>query len=382
MLTIGAKLDETRGIGQGFDFLRVALAVSIVFNHSFLIVEGNYDSVDKYRLWAIFGAAMPLFFALSGFLITGSAGRLKLKDFLLNRSLRIVPALAVDIFVSALVIGTLVTTVPLGEYFSDKKFAHYFLNIVGFIHYELPGVFLSNPFANQVNGSLWTVPFEIGCYALMSCLIIFGAVKSRTRMVYAALGFTAFYYALYFYFTTHASPLSPDKPLHNYINNFVSERGNFLYFYFSAGALMYMFRYQVPYSAKLFLAALAMVLLSGLEVLPLGAAKPLVLALPIGYMIAFIGLQPIGKLPLYSRGDYSYGIYLYAYPLQQLLVMLFPGRFSVVPHFICSTILVTGVAMISWHCVEKPILRIRKKFSFTARKGDLVQSMPTSDPAT
>jgi hypothetical protein len=52
VVTVGAKLDETRGFGQGFDFLRVALAMLVVFNHSFLIVEGSYTTVDKYKLWA------------------------------------------------------------------------------------------------------------------------------------------------------------------------------------------------------------------------------------------------------------------------------------------------------------------------------------------
>ena len=374
MKSIGSVLDNYKGIGPGFDFLRVMLAVTIVFNHSFLLVDGSYATVDRYRLWAIFGAAMPMFFALSGFLITGSAGRLKLRDFLINRSLRIVPALAVDIFVSALVIGTLCTTQPLHDYFSDKKFAHYFLNIIGFIHYELPGVFIANPFPGQVNGSLWTVPFEIGCYAIMSCLIIFGAVKSKNRMIAAALGFTVFYYALYFYMPA----IVPENSLLKYVYNFVSERGNFLYFYFITGALVYVFRYQIPYSGKLAVVASMLVLFSGLELMALGGAKPLLLALPVSYLIAYIGLQPIPKLPLYSRGDYSYGIYLYAYPLQQLLVLLFPGRFSVIPHFICSTLLVTIVAMISWHGVEKPILRIRKKFSFTARKGDANIALPVS----
>ena len=374
MKSIGSVLDNYKGIGPGFDFLRVMLAVTIVFNHSFLIVDGSYATVDRYRLWAVFGAAMPMFFALSGFLITGSAGRLKLKDFLINRSLRIVPALAVDIFVSALVIGTLCTSQPLHDYFSDKKFAHYFLNIIGFIHYELPGVFIANPFPGQVNGSLWTVPFEIGCYAIMSGLIILGAVKSKKRMIAAAIGFTAFYYALYFY---TPAPV-PENSLLKYMYNFVSERGNFLYFYFITGALVYVFRYQIPYSGKLAAVTSMLVLFSGLELMALGGVKPLLLALPVSYLIAYIGLQSIPKMPLYSRGDYSYGIYLYAYPLQQLLVLLFPGRFSVIPHFICSTLLVTIVAMISWHCVEKPILRIRKKFSFTARKGDANIALPAA----
>jgi peptidoglycan/LPS O-acetylase OafA/YrhL len=245
MRTLGTTLDETRGIGQGFDFLRVALAMAVVFNHSFLIVEGNYDTVAKYHLWALFGTTMPMFFALSGFLITGSAGRLKLKDFLLNRSMRIVPALAVDICVSALLIGTAVTTEPLHSYFTDRRFAHYFLNILGFIHYELPGVFASNPFPNQVNGSLWTVPFEIGCYCIMSLMIIGGAARSHSRMVVAAVGFTAAYYAVAYCVAAYGSPLASPGPLDHYLGGFVSERGNRLYFDFIAGCLVYVYRYRL-----------------------------------------------------------------------------------------------------------------------------------------
>ena len=383
MQTIGSVLDRYKGIGPGFDFLRVALALTIVFNHSFLIVEGSYDTVDRWHLWAVFGAGMPMFFSLSGFLITGSAGRLKLKDFLLNRSLRIVPALAVDIFVSALAIGTLVTIVPLADYFSDKKFSHYFLNIVGFIHYQLPGVFLFNPFPDQVNGSLWTVPYEIGCYIIMSALIVTGAVKSKSRMLIAVTGCIFAWFALHFYFIGRVSPFDGDGALDHYVNNFISSRGNYLYFYFSGGALLYVFRYHVPYSGKLALALAALVMAQGAGLLPLGIWKPVALALPVSYLVAYIGLLPVKKLPLYSRGDYSYGIYLYAYPLQQLLVMLFPGKFSVVTHFICSAALVTCVAMLSWHGVEKPILKIRKKFSFTARKGDEKVVLPkdTSSPS-
>ena len=111
--------------------------------------------------------------------------------------------------------------------------------------------------------------------------------------------------------------------------------------------------------------AAAIILFNGL--VPLGAVKALVLALPIGYLTTYIGLLAIPKMPIYSKGDYSYGIYLYGFPIQQMLVMLYPGRFMVITHFICSMLLVTCVAMLSWHCIEKPILKVRKKFSFTAR---------------
>ncbi len=367
MTTLGEKLAANKGIGQGFDFLRIALAVMVLLNHSFLIVDGSYDRLARNNLWCVFNAILPMFFALSGFLITGSAQRLKLKDFLINRSIRIVPALAVDIFVSSLLIGVIFTTMPLHEYFQDKKFLHYFLNVIGFIHYELPGVFESNPFPGQVNGSLWTVPFEIGCYALMSCLILLNAVNYKLKIIITSGAFIAASYALGYWFSVHANPLATPTPLHNYANNFVSERGNYLYFYFLGGALLYVIREHVPCSK--ILAGLSATLIIFFGLWPIGDFTKLILMLPIAYVTVYVGVLPIPKIPFYSRGDYSYGVYLYGYPLQQVLILLLPGL-SIAVHFALSLICASTVALFSWHCIEKPILKIRKKFSFTARKGN------------
>lgn len=373
MKSIGKVLSENSGIGPGFDFLRIALATAIVLNHSFLIVLGSYETPLNYKAFGVFEATQPMFFALSGFLISGSAQRLRLKDFLLNRSIRIVPALAVDIFVSAMLLGPILTTASLQDYFGEPQFSHYFLNIIGFIHYELPGVFDSNPFPHQVNGSLWTVPYEIGCYALMSGLILFGCVKSARLISGTFVGFTLLYYGLRYWFSFHVSPLASGTPIHSYLNNFLSDRGNFLYFHFLAGSLVYVLRERIPYSKVLLTASIAIIATSTFGVF--GAATPVVLSIPIAYVTVFIGLQRVPRVPLYSRGDYSYGVYLYAYPLQQMLIKKLPGL-SIPIHFVLSMVLVTGVAMISWHFVEKPILKVRKKFSFTARKGDAGMKIP------
>src|ERR1051325_6675481 len=98
MNSIGNILERHRGIGPGFDFLRVFLAICIVFVHA-LLATGMRPWFDQSPLWFMEYALVPMFFALSGFLITGSAMRLSLGNFLINRGLRIVPALAVDIFV-------------------------------------------------------------------------------------------------------------------------------------------------------------------------------------------------------------------------------------------------------------------------------------------
>jgi peptidoglycan/LPS O-acetylase OafA/YrhL len=81
------------------------------------------------------------FFALSGFLVAGSGMRLSTKNFLLNRAARILPALVADIVFAALLIGPLVTKLPVKQYFTDTTFFTYFLNITGWVQYSLPGVF-------------------------------------------------------------------------------------------------------------------------------------------------------------------------------------------------------------------------------------------------
>lgn len=132
-----------------------------------------------------------MFFGLSGFLVAGSAKRLDLKNFLLNRSSRIFPALIVEIVLSALVLGPLVTTYPLAKYFTGLHFYTYFLNIFGVVQLKLPGVFLNNPVAEVVNSSIWTVPLEMGCYALISLLIVTKSLNNCWRIVGLAIVWVA-----------------------------------------------------------------------------------------------------------------------------------------------------------------------------------------------
>jgi peptidoglycan/LPS O-acetylase OafA/YrhL len=332
--TFGSVLEKYKGIGPGFDLLRIVLASLVVLNHSFLIVDGTYATIERYHLWSLFSFVLPMFFALSGFLITGSAQRLKLKDFLLNRGLRIVPALAVDILIAALILGPALTTYPLSQYYLAPAFTHYFLNIVGFIHYELPGVFTHNPFPNQVNGSLWTVPYEIGCYLLMAVMIRLALVRSLNGIMASFVSFCFVFYGLNWYYSGNTSPLDGDTAIQHYLGNFFSDRGNYLYFYFFSGILVYVFRYHLPYRGSLALLSAGAILCSSFVTLP--AVKPLLLTLPVGYLTTYLGLLRFPKVPLYSRGDYSYGIYLYAYPIQQMLVLVFPSGFSVTGHFLCS----------------------------------------------
>lgn len=188
MQTIGGVLDKSGGVGQGFDFLRIALATSVICWHSWSVLHGDGDPDYWPIIWLPGFAVLVMFFGLSGFLITGSALRLGLKDFIINRSLRIVPALSVDVIVWAFILGPWFSNVRAQLYYSNELTYRYLTNIVGFVNYSLPGVFYINP-DRAVNVSLWTVPFEIGCYIIMSALIFFGFLKKRIIVSCVAIGF-------------------------------------------------------------------------------------------------------------------------------------------------------------------------------------------------
>lgn len=377
MRTIGSVLDENRGIGKGFDFLRIFLAISVLLTHSFLISEGERHQFSGVPFSFLHASILPMFFALSGFLIAGSAMRLKLSDFLLNRGMRIVPALAVDILISALVLGPLLTVVGYAEYFSSRDFAVYFANIIGVIHYTLPGVFEKNPFPNIVNGSLWTIPFEIGCYVLISVFIISGILRRKWVALYVCIVLSALIIGCYVSGISISDAFGIDilntERVRNLLHHYFSDNGNKLYVYFMAGTLFYLFRHNIPLNkacvsvAVLVCGIAAFVDMSGYFS---SALRSIIFAPFVVYITVAIGLLEIPKLPLYGRGDYSYGIYLYGYPLQQALVVVFPSLTSPFIHFIWSLVLVTAVAMLSWHIVEKPILKLRKKFSLTAQKNN------------
>jgi peptidoglycan/LPS O-acetylase OafA/YrhL len=117
---------------------------------------------------------VPAFFALIGFLVTGSALRLRATiPFLIFRLLRILPALLVEVTLSALILGAIFTTLPLSSYFHDPQFFRYFGNIVGWITFQLPGVFESN-YVSIVNVNLWTLLAELDCYLVTAALMITG----------------------------------------------------------------------------------------------------------------------------------------------------------------------------------------------------------------
>jgi peptidoglycan/LPS O-acetylase OafA/YrhL len=361
--SIGEVLDDNRGVGPGFDFLRVALAFGIVVWHAPQIANGSgLPNITRFIWFPNYGM-LVMFFALSGFLITGSAQRLGLRDFLINRGLRIFPALFLEVTLSALILGPIFTSLSLHTYFTRLQTYHYFANIVGDVQFVLPGVFDKNP-GYYVNGSLWTIPYELGCYAIMSTFIVFGMLRKPAVVLVIS--------AVYMVAGLVLSQCAFDR--HNIggalVFNMATGDGARLLVSFMLGIAAYLYRRSIIYDVRIFSGAVALCVIVAV-IGPAPWLTPTVLNVllcpPLVYMTAFVGATRMPKLPLFGRGDYSYGIYLYGMPIQQAVRAQFPFTTTAVSNLLFAVPLITGFAMFSWHVIEKPILRSRKKFSFVAR---------------
>ncbi len=373
MATFGSRLADHKGVGPGFDTVRLVLALSVVFIHVSLLrvpspemaLEPILPMVPLQR-WAFDFVPVPMFFALSGFLVAASAERLSLGQFLLNRSLRIFPALGFQIAFTMVILGPLLTSVPLAQYWSDPAFARYALNIVGSIHYALPGLFLNNPEPAIVNGSLWTVPHEISCYLLLSLCVVLGLFRHRVLMLLTTLGL--FGIAMVVYLCELAGVR---LPLHDMLTQvFVTRGAARLVPLFLTGIVFYQYRDRIPHRLSYALAgAVAYVALAAFGS-PAWLVNPIFwfLTAPIfAYGVLYAGLSPALPVGPLRKADYSYGIYLAGFPLQQALVQLMPGLTNPALFFVLSALVAGVVAATSWHLVEKPILKLRRQFSVSAR---------------
>lgn len=282
---------------------------------------------------------LPMFFALSGFLVVGSLLRSQsILEFLSLRAIRIVPALFVEVTIGALILGPLLTSFTLREYFSDPKFVSYALNIVGDIQYKLPGLFLSNPDPDMVNRQLWTIPAELECYLLITILAIVGIVRRPKLFALLSVGLVAAF------------------TLHNWENKILYATDNVplrtLILSFLFGIALFQLKQYVRLSVVWLILSIILSYVC-LYYRSLCYVAPI----PISYLTVYIGLLNPRKTLLTRAGDYSYGLYLYGYPVQQTIVYLFPDLRIWWVNIILSVCVGLCFAAFSWHVVESRVLQ-------------------------
>jgi peptidoglycan/LPS O-acetylase OafA/YrhL len=342
--TFDSRLIAASNRPSGFDYMRLVLATLVVCSHTINVCYG------KEFTWAVWrGPArpflaliLPMFFALSGFLVAGSFERCKtLVSFGGLRVLRLMPALAVDTIVGALLLGPLFTILPLSDYLSQPGFLRYFLNIVGKIHYFLPGVFANNPWPDFVNQQLWTLPFEMICYVTLAGLAVFGIAQQPKLFLTAAIA------ANLLIFIVHKYVLKVP-----YDFAFV---GPLLVQCFLFGIAAYLLRRKIIWDKSLFAVSL-IATYACLAVPGLDSLAPL----PATYVTVYLGLLQPERNRLVGSGDYSYGIFLYGFPVQQAVVAALGrlGQEWYINMLVCLPI-TFALAAFSWWCVEKPALRLK-----------------------
>lgn len=346
--TVRQLLDENKGNAPGFDALRIVFCVVIVLWHAYCLSLGA-RVIDKGLMFVILRGILPMFFFLAGFLVTGSALRLKsVKSFFIFRVFRIFPALVTEVFLSAVILGGLITTLPLAEYYSHPGFAAYFLNIVGVVRFLLPGVFESNPLP-YVNYNLWTLPGEFYCYIGMFVLLATRAIFHR-RVVLVLLSVAILFFTeRFFLWTETAGPAQNTIVVYSW----------FLPCSFMIGVLAYLFADKIVLNRGFLLLSLAA--FAGFlwdSTMPVGV-------LGACYLCLYAGFADLRRFALAKHGDFSYGIYLYGYPIQQALVYFFPVLKNPWLLGMASLPVSIGFAMLSWRFIEKPVLGLRRHFGTT-----------------
>jgi peptidoglycan/LPS O-acetylase OafA/YrhL len=344
---------------NNFNLIRFVAAFGVLFSHSYSLALGNnYNEPFKQLVGMSFGQiAVDIFFISSGFLIANSLFMKKdLINFLWARFLRIYPGLFVAVLFCVFIVGAYFTSYPLIKYLTDPQtYIFLFKNTVLFFGEEpsLPGVFESLPWPEVVNGSLWTLPFEIRAYCLLVVfsILVDALCKSSKGILNEKLLFLTIpvvgmivYIANYFY---NFLPIS----------YFASEDFR-LYSLFFIGTACYIFRNTLILSKRVFYTIVFVLLSSALQ----NDLFFIVYNIVIFYIIFYLAYVPKGYIQKFNQyGDYSYGIYIYAWPVQQSFVALVPD-IGVLALCVSSFAVTLLLSYFSWHFIEKKALRFKGKW--------------------
>lgn len=298
--------------------------------------------------------AVAVFFVISGYLITWSYERAPIPmQFMRSRVLRILPALFVVLLLIVFVVGPALTTSSLRDYFlSPQPYKFFYGNYVNFFFPggsdELPGLFANNPFPKAVNGSLWTLGYEFRCYLLVLLLGVVGLLKRSTVLMLCTIMILMM--------------VLVDRSHH-----LTTWQSAVFTGYFLAGSALYLWK---P-SGNLFSGLLALAALVGAAIFT--NLFVVAMASAGAYLVIYMATWSV-RVPYISRfGDLSYGIYIYAFPVQQAAAQFFGESSNWLLNGLVSTPIVLVLAGLSWIFIEKPALALKARSSVSGvvSKGEL-----------
>jgi peptidoglycan/LPS O-acetylase OafA/YrhL len=326
---------------NNFDLLRLMAAWAVLVSHSYALV-GHDQPLHQFGS-SLGNVGVLVFFAVSGLLIRRSWEHdPSPRDFWAKRALRLLPALAVTALLTAFVLGPAVTAVPLSTYLASWETWLYPVRLVVMLPFgaQLPGVFDDTVYAGAVNGSLWSLPLEVLAYAGVAVMGMAGWLARRwviTSVAGASLLWAAWW-----------EPAMSDAVGSAYVLSA-----------FAVGAAAYSWRDRIVLSTPAALLLLGACVVAGHGPAPLRVIAWTLAAVYLSYWVAY-AVPPIGRF-LTRFGDTSYGLYIWAFPVQQVVVQLAGNDAH--PWLVVgiATPVVWLLALASWRLVERPALRFKPR---------------------
>ena len=339
-----------QGRDNNFNLIRIVAALAVLVTHSFALATGTGDAEPfRERLGMTMGSiAVDIFFITSGFLVAASLlTRQSVIEFVWARVLRIFPALLVMLILTVFGLGVFFTTLSLTSYLTDSGTYFYLLKcatLITGVAENLPGVFDGNPYKNAVNGSLWTMPYEIRMYAILAVIwLALRLIKNGGVRPFQLAIISSFIVAGVLVVARHF---------------YLPAGGQFerLFFMFFSGAAFYVLKEQITLSRSYFWLAVIALLASAMAN---KHAFFVIYELSISYVLFYVVFIPSGFIRKYNQlGDYSYGIYIYAFPVQQSVAALVPG-ISILSMLLISASATILLAAFSWHLLERRALGLK-----------------------
>jgi len=348
--------------------LRLVGATLVIVAHSLELTRGTGGPVTfLHEAWGELGVVV--FFSISGFLVARSwAYDPQPLSFAVKRALRLMPALVVSLLLTALVLGPLTTNLPLRAYLEDEGTKAYVLwNATFQTDVGLPGVFAHTPLSVVVNGSLWTLPLELKAYCLVLALGLLGVLGRRRLLMPAVAIFLAL---LTVASVRGAIPLgdhlvammddiqAPPSVVAQTRAGIYQEPARLLAT-FAVGASLFALARWIP--LRWSVAGALAVAWAVAAALGGAGAVPIATALLLPYVVLLLAYRTSHLVRLPRRlGDYSYGLYIFAFPVQQAIMQwLAPSNGWIT--FALATPIVLALAVASWHLVEAPALTLKQR---------------------
>lgn len=340
------KLGEASGKSNNLQLLRFLAAVMVIMSHAFVISTGTSEkewliSLTQGNL-SMGGFSVSVFFCAGGYLIAKSVCRAKTaRKYFAARALRIFPLLIVVVLLSMFVLGPMMTSLSLKEYFSSSELYEYILNGVLILRHNLPGVFLESPYSRTVNGPLWTLPIEFLCY--VGCFIMYKFKMLEKKQFVISIPLVVIGCGGIWYLAKVTG-----------IEVLLAAIRPGLLFYI--GILLYVYRDKIVLNGKIALLGAAFIVVTAVFS---NINIAMILAFPYVLMYVCFGMKQVSE-KLGRLGDLSYGMYLCGYPIQQVNVIVMGGKMNPYVNMIISIPITILIAAILYRLIEKPIFNWEK----------------------